>query len=61
MFLLKSKTIIINALLILGGLYLPDISEDMRNILVTTGLLNIGLRMKTNESVFNKGKKNGDS
>tara|TARA_R100001198_G_C5243345_1_gene221684 strand:+ start:19518 stop:19685 length:168 start_codon:yes stop_codon:yes gene_type:complete len=54
LFLLKSKTIIFNGLLILGGLYLPDLSDSMRTVLVTTGASNIGLRFKTDKPLKEK-------
>lgn len=47
----KSWTLIFNALLILGGLYLPNLSDAVRGILITTGVTNMGLRLKTSQSV----------
>jgi len=45
--LLKSKTLLFNALLLLGGLFIPNLSESIRGILISTAIANIGLRFKT--------------
>ena len=52
----KSKTILFNGLLILGGLYLPDLEDNLRMVLITTGISNIGLRIKTEIQKDKNGK-----
>lgn len=52
----RSKTIIFNGLLILGGLYLPDLEDNLRMVLITTGISNIGLRIKTEIQKDKNGK-----
>lgn len=47
----KSKTLIFNILLIVGGLYAPLLAEGTRNILLTTGIANVLLRLRTSEGL----------
>ena len=54
--LLKSKTLIFNGLLLLGGLFIPNLSDTIRGILISTAITNIGLRFKTKVPLKEKGK-----
>lgn len=47
----KSTTFWVNLVIVLGGLYLPGIGEELRFFMVTAGLANIGLRFKTKDGI----------
>lgn len=53
----KSWTLIFNFLLIGGGCYAPSLDKDVRKILITNGLIGIGLRAKTKKPLITKGEK----
>jgi len=56
LFLLRSKTLIFNGLLLLGGLFIPNLSDAIRGIIISTAITNIGLRLKTKLPVKEKDK-----
>lgn len=52
----KSKTLIFNLLLILGGMYAPALSDAVRSIMIVNGLIGLGLRSATSTAVTVKAK-----
>lgn len=52
----NSKTLIFNLVLIGAGIFVPDLADETRNILIVNGLAGIGLRAATKEPLY-KGNK----
>lgn len=43
----RSKTVFFNLVLIVGGMFAPGLTYEVRNILITNGVIGLGLRAKT--------------